>query len=309
MTVEDFRRSAAAGLSLRPIFPGREDLSRDSGTREVVPCNTNLGIILLAAPLQAVQTIREPKRSGLRCRSLACRDTSRCGLGLQGHTLAQPGGLGEARSRTFATRRSHLLEARRIAEHRDRIAYQYTNSFADIFEFAIPSYHRKLSLWGDKEWSAVAVFAGLLKRIPDSHVERKFGARYTRTIASRMTQIDQALSVSDRPEQVMPLLREVDAEFKSCGINPVRRPIYSGVFTGRAAGNAAESVPAKDGHFGKRKGVGTNREFYFSREEDKAVSLLRTFLLTKEELAMGKINKMLVGEACAAAARKSPTSI
>lgn len=226
MTVEDFRRSAAASgpfLCDPDLSLGEKIYHATRATREVVPCNTNLGIILLAAPLfQAVQTIREGEtlRAALQ-RVLLAATQADADWAYKAIRWAQPGGLGEAPEQDVRdTPQVTLLEAMRIAEHRDRIAYQYTNSFADIFEFAIPSYHRKLSLWGDKEWSAVAVFAGLLKRIPDSHVERKFGARYTRTIASRMTQIDQALSVSDRPEQIMPLLREVDAEFKSCGINP-----------------------------------------------------------------------------------------
>ncbi|WP_051332118.1 triphosphoribosyl-dephospho-CoA synthase [Methylocaldum szegediense] len=226
MTVEDFRRSAAASgpfLCDPALSLGERIYHATRATRAVVPCNTNLGIILLAAPLlQAAQTIHEDEtlRAALRRVLLATTQVD-ADWAYKAIRLAQPGGLGEAPEQDVRdTPQVTLLEAMRISEHRDRIAYQYTNSFVDIFEFAIPSYHRNLSQWGDKEWSAVAVFAGLLKRIPDSHVERKFGARYTRMIASRMTQIDQALSVSDRPEQVMPLLREVDAEFKSCGINP-----------------------------------------------------------------------------------------
>ncbi|MBP1149426.1 triphosphoribosyl-dephospho-CoA synthase [Methylocaldum sp. RMAD-M] len=226
MTVEDFRRSAAASgpfLCDSDLSLGEKIYHATRATREVVPCNTNLGIILLAAPLfQAFQEIREGE---------TLRDTLRRVLGATTQTdadwtykairLAQPGGLGESPDQDVRDAPEvTLLEAMRFAEHRDRIAYQYTNSFADVFDFAIPRYHRKLSQWGDKEWSAVAVFVGLLKHIPDSHIERKFGARYTGIVASRMAQIDKALSVSDRPEQVMPLLREVDAEFKSGGINP-----------------------------------------------------------------------------------------
>jgi triphosphoribosyl-dephospho-CoA synthase len=112
------------------------------------------------------------------------------------------------------------LDAMRLAETRDRIAYQYTSYYIDIFDFAIPRYHCSLSRWDNTEWAAVAVFVGLLKNIPDSHVERKFGTRFTRMVADRMARIERALSDSDEPEQAMRLLREVDAEFKSCGINP-----------------------------------------------------------------------------------------
>lgn len=226
MTVEDFRLSAAAsgpflcdpGLSL-----GEKICHATRATREVVHCNTNLGIILLAAPLiQAAQEIRpdETLRSALR-RILGGTTQADADRTYKAIRLAQPGGLGEAPEQDVRDApKVTLLEAMRLAEHRDRIAYQYTNSFVDVFDFAIPSYHRNLSRWGDEEWSAVAVFVGLLKRIPDSHIERKFGARLTGTVVSRMAQIDEVLSVSDRPEQAMPLLREADAEFKSGGINP-----------------------------------------------------------------------------------------
>ena len=35
-----------------------------------------------------------------------------------------------------------------------------------------------------------------------------------------MTLVEQAIAVSGRPEQAMRIIRQVDAEFKSAGINP-----------------------------------------------------------------------------------------
>jgi triphosphoribosyl-dephospho-CoA synthase len=39
-------------------------------------------------------------------------------------------------------------------------------------------------------------------------------------VADRMALVDQALSDFDRSEKTLQVLREVDAEFKSAGINP-----------------------------------------------------------------------------------------
>jgi triphosphoribosyl-dephospho-CoA synthase len=39
-------------------------------------------------------------------------------------------------------------------------------------------------------------------------------------VIDRMTVVDQALSNSERPEQTLQLLQDVDVEFKSAGINP-----------------------------------------------------------------------------------------
>jgi triphosphoribosyl-dephospho-CoA synthase len=226
MTVEDFRRSAAASapfLCDETLSLGEKVYYAIEATRDAVGCNTNLGIVLLAAPLIRAfeikskdESLREALRKVLNGTTVADADWVYRAI-----RLAQPGGLGESPEQdVHGTPEVTLLDAMRLAETRDRIAYQYTSYYIDIFDFAIPRYHCSLSRWDNTEWAAVAVFVGLLKNIPDSHVERKFGTRFTRMVADRMARIERALSDSDEPEQAMRLLREVDAEFKSCGINP-----------------------------------------------------------------------------------------
>ncbi len=226
MTVEDFRRSARASapfLCDATLSLGERVYFAIKATHEAVGCNTNLGIVLLAAPLiLAFEASSEdqPLRASLR---EVLNGTTRADADwvYRAIRLAQPGGLGEAPEQDIrATPRVTLLEAMRLAENRDKIACQYTNSFVDILDFAIPRYHSSLSQWGNEEWAAVAVFVGLLGRFPDSHIERKFGTRFNRRVAARMARIEQALPDSNEPEQAMRLLREVDAEFKSRGINP-----------------------------------------------------------------------------------------
>jgi triphosphoribosyl-dephospho-CoA synthase len=39
-------------------------------------------------------------------------------------------------------------------------------------------------------------------------------------VADRMTLIQQAMTDAEKPEDAMPVLRQVDEEFKSSGINP-----------------------------------------------------------------------------------------
>jgi len=226
MTVDDFRRSAKASAphlcDPNPSI-GEKILRAVRATNEAVGCNTNLGIVLLAAPLiQACQTgsrdltLRENLQEVLN--STTVGDADRV---YQAIRIASPGGLGESPEQDVrATPQVTLLEAMRIASGRDRIAYQFTNCYADVFDLAIPSYHTALARWGNQEWAAVAVFVQLLKRLPDSHVERKFGTRFTRMVIDRMTVVEQALSNSERPEQTLQLLQDVDVEFKSAGINP-----------------------------------------------------------------------------------------
>jgi len=226
MTVEDFRRSAKASAPLlcdERLSLGEKILRAIRATNEAVGCNTNLGIVLLAAPLiqachsgKKKNSLRENLRQVLTATTV--EDADRV---YQAIRIASPGGLGESPEQDVrAAPQVTLFEAMRIAAGRDRIAYQYANCYADVFDLAIPSYDTALSRWGSKEWAAVAVFVGLLKRIPDSHVERKFGARFTRMVTDRMAIVDRALSSSIRPEQTLQLLQDVDAEFKSAGINP-----------------------------------------------------------------------------------------
>jgi triphosphoribosyl-dephospho-CoA synthase len=60
----------------------------------------------------------------------------------------------------------------------------------------------------------------LLSRIPDSHIERKYGDRYSGMVAARMALLGIELEKADDPEQILPLLHQLDQEFKSQGINP-----------------------------------------------------------------------------------------
>ena len=186
-------------------------------------CNTNLGIVLLAAPLILAFEERGANESLHQAVRQVLLDTTVADAEwvYRAIRLAQPGGLGEAPEQdVHDAPEVTLLEAMRLAGHRDSIARQYTDCFVDIFHFAIPLYHARLSQWDSEKWATVAVFTGLLRKFPDSHVERKFGAKHNRWIAGRMAQIEEALSGFEPPLKVMRLLREVDTDFKSRGINP-----------------------------------------------------------------------------------------
>lgn len=226
MTVADFRRSAevsAPFLCDEKLSLGEKIFGAVEATREAVGCNTNLGIVLLAAPLirafemkSGAESLRAALRRVLDSTTLADADWVYRAI-----RLAQPGGLGDAPEQDVREApKVTLREAMGLAETRDRIARQYTSYFADILDLAIPGYHSALLKWGSEEWAAVAVFTGMLKSFPDSHVERKFGNRYSMMVADRMAEVEGALSGSETPQQTLRLLEKVDAEFKSRGINP-----------------------------------------------------------------------------------------
>lgn len=226
MTVEDFRRSAA--VSAQPLCSERWGLGEAvfraiAATRDAVGCNTNLGIVLLAAPLIKAFLSRERQStlSGMLREVLARTTVSDAEWVYRAIRLAQPAGLGQVPEADVRDAPElTLLEAMRLAADRDSVARQYSNSYRDIFDVALPLYDDGLSHWDDEEWATVRVYTGLLTRFPDSHIERKFGPACSRSISARMGEIDALLSDGKSPHNILGHLRELDREFKSRGINP-----------------------------------------------------------------------------------------
>ena len=225
MTVDDFRASAKA--SAQPITDSDYSLGEKiyyavRATREAVACNTNLGIILLCAPLiQAVQT-----NSGMSLRQalgevLQSTTEQDADWVFRAIVLAAPGGLGESDSQDVHEKASvNLTEAMALAAERDRIALQYTNCFKDVFEFTVLEYNRAFVLSGDSGWAALSVFAHMLACFPDSHVERKYGKQYSEWIAEEMALLCKAMDSANKLEEILPMLKSIDEVFKAKKINP-----------------------------------------------------------------------------------------
>jgi triphosphoribosyl-dephospho-CoA synthase len=226
MTVEDFRLSAkvSAPPLCNPAYTlGEKIFYAVEATREAVSCNTNLGIILLCAPLiQAVSlcetghSLRQALQQVLRSTTVEDADWA-----FKAIALAAPAGLGEAQEQDVHSSASVTLTlAMQLASDKDRIALQYITDYKDIFDFAVLQYNHSLQKWGNHYWAAVAVYAELLSHYPDSHIERKYGNQYSKMVASRMMKLTSALSDTESPESVMPLLHSLDQELKAKHINP-----------------------------------------------------------------------------------------
>ncbi|MDO9267986.1 MAG: triphosphoribosyl-dephospho-CoA synthase [Methylobacter sp.] len=226
MTVADFRTSAK--VSAEPLCNPDYSLGEKiyyavKATREAVGCNTNLGIVLLCAPL--IQAI-SGKPSGLTLRQAVSKVIAGTTIEdadwvFKAITLASPGGLGSSDQQDVNEKASvTLTEAMKIASAKDRIALQYTTDYQDIFNFLLLRYNISLDRWGDRNWAAVAVYADMLSQFPDSHIERKYGDQYSEMIATKMAQLSEELSKTDNPEQIKPLLFCLDQELKLYDINP-----------------------------------------------------------------------------------------
>lgn len=226
MTVADFRRSAE--VSAAPITDPAYSLGEKiyyavKATREAVACNTNLGIILLCAPLmQAAQFARRPDDLRQALDEVLNATTEQdADWAFRAIALASPGGLGESEQQDVHRQATvTLLQAMALAADRDRIALQYTNCFKDVFDFTILAYNRAFVLSGDSGWAALRVYADMLARYPDSHIERKYGKQYSEWIAEEMALLCKAMDAANKPEEVLTMLYRIDEAFKAKKINP-----------------------------------------------------------------------------------------
>ncbi len=225
MTVDDFRRSAkvsAPPLCKKQYSLGEKIFYAVKATRDAVGCNTNLGIILLCAPLvHAVQSYpHETLRVAL---SSVLNNTTidDANWAFRAIALASPAGMGTVEEQDITQHATVTLQtAMRMACEKDRVALQYITNYKDIFDLGVLSYTNHFNRWGKQSWAAVAVYADLLSQFPDSHIERKFGSRYSAGISTMMRGLCEKLHSVDTLEQVKPLLYQMDDELKSQGLNP-----------------------------------------------------------------------------------------
>lgn len=193
MTVADFEasaRAAAPGIARRHGRVGQRIFDATAATQVTCGCNTNLGIVLLCAPLAAAaerladcatritnDTLATATREVLA--DLAIDDAA---LAYQAIALANPGGLGSVEAEDVREQaKVTLLEAMMLAAGRDRIAAEYAHGYGDIFDLALPLLRRRLALDAPPQATTV-LFLALLARAPDSHLLRKFGDTVAQTV-------------------------------------------------------------------------------------------------------------------------------
>ena len=189
LTFEDFVRSAEA---IAPVLAhtvdvgvGRTVFLAIEATRAVVTSNTNLGIVLLLAPLAAVprdRTLREGLSDVL---SRLTRDDA--AWVYRAIRLAQPGGLGTTASEDVAHEPTGtLLEVMTLAAERDGVASQYANGFAWVLQEGAPFL---ASIGSDfaQHWDAaiIELQLRLMAEHPDTLIARKCGAEVAQE-ASRL---------------------------------------------------------------------------------------------------------------------------
>ncbi|MEM5294952.1 triphosphoribosyl-dephospho-CoA synthase [Burkholderia sp. JPY481] len=232
---------ASADASLDALFApgarvGQRILDAVTRTRAAVGCNTNLGIVLLVAPLAAAldetgeRPLTAPAWRAAVGDVLSRLDVEDARLAYRAIALANPGGLGDAPEQSVhAAPTIGLRDAMRLASERDSIARQYANGFADLFETGLTACFEASTPAPEPapvdpgEIAMLNVFLAFLAGWPDSHIVRKHGLALAQSVTLvareqharwRQTRPAARRTASD------PQLDAWDAELKARAINP-----------------------------------------------------------------------------------------
>lgn len=218
LTLADF---VVSSVAIGPILGrAREDgvgptvLAAVRATQQFVRENTNLGTLLLMAPLAAVPDT-ESLRDGVSAvlSDLSSADSVAIYEAIR---LANPGGMGSVREMDLRdTPPSDLLAAMSHAADRDLVARQYVNGFRDVLDVAVP-----LLVDGQKGGRSLTTIiihthVHLMAEYPDSLIARKCGLE----IAKESSQLAGRVLESGLPETsaYQSALAELDFWLRSDG--------------------------------------------------------------------------------------------
>jgi len=230
MSVVHFLSSA---ISVGPIFSqaanrsvGRLVLDSVLATRQAVGCNTNLGTLLLVAPLARASALSQGNLHGLQAaviealHSLTATDCQDVYLAIR---AAQPGGLGKLEQDDVSgAAPQDLLVAMAGAPRTDAVARQYVNNFEDIFGSLVPWLIEELSRWQQPLEALCRVQLRWLAHEPDGLIVRKVGLPRATEVQQRAAFVLHATATKDQPLAQQPAAIEFDQFLRSDGhrLNP-----------------------------------------------------------------------------------------
>jgi triphosphoribosyl-dephospho-CoA synthase len=222
---EDFLASAVAigpalsGAAEHPL--GTTIRTAVEATRRWTNSNTNLGIVLLLAPLaRAALRSGEPAPSGARgmlrerlARVLAETTVADAAQVYAAIRHAGPGGLGASSAEDVSdTPTVNLREAMALAADRDAVAREYVTDFALTFEVGVPAIRasRQEGLgWTD---AVIEAYLTLLASTPDTHIARKLGQAEAESVSRRALEVRAAGGTQSARGRKA--LAELDAELR-----------------------------------------------------------------------------------------------
>lgn len=177
LTYADFVRSSEAVAPVlarsREVGVGQTILNAVQSTKAVCSHNTNLGIILLIAPLAAIEPQASLKDGIVSVLSSLTVEDSR--LVYEAIRLAAPRGLGDSEAEDVSDEPTQsLVEVMRLAADRDLIARQFATNFELVLEFGLPLLNAK-SFQADWESQVLHLQLELMAATPETDILRKRG--------------------------------------------------------------------------------------------------------------------------------------
>lgn len=226
MDVAHFERAAeaAAGPIADPsLSVGKRILRATEASVAATGLNTNLGIVLLCAPL-AKAASETTFAIGLRRRLdmiLAALDEQDATDAFAAIRIANPAGLGQVDVGDVRDNpdRLTLIKAMYLAAERDRIANAYVTAYSDIFDFALPVLQDARRVAIDSDLAVTTLHMSLLAEFPDTHISRKYGAAAAQEIREEARALKAYWSPVASAKSMAPLI-EFDAKMKTKGRNP-----------------------------------------------------------------------------------------
>ena len=224
MTVQDFMVSAEVTcdvMSQPNLTLGERILASVQATQNAVSINTNLGIVLLCAPMIQAAYLQNENSLEANLRLVLAQTTiDDSEQVFEAIRLAKPAGLGVSLQHDVHQKPTvNLQAAMQAAQQKDNIAAQYGNNFDAIFRLGLPAYQAALQRL-NPSWSTTALYLTLLAKLADSHVARKFGAATAAIIQTEAQDHLTKFNLCDNPKLYQSPLLKWDNTLKLVGLNP-----------------------------------------------------------------------------------------
>ena len=232
MTAEDFISSAkacAADLCAPDVTLGERVDKAIAARKTAVKTNTNLGIVLLCAPLahsawmcleKPGTTLRGNVRTLLSETTVddACKVYQAINCANDG---GRAGGMGRVEEQDLSEKPTVTLRAAMtLASSRDLIAAQYDNDFALLFEETLPYYLALKRRWRYNTAVVTGLYLFILGNYPDSLVARKLGQHKAEVLSRLFGSVAGKFVGCEDPSKMSDYLASCDAMLKAREINP-----------------------------------------------------------------------------------------
>ena len=194
-----FTDFAVSSVAIGPVFDraekigvGQLALDAIQATRNLVATNTNLGMILLMAPLACVPRSQRLSPESVH-RVLAELSPSDCRLVYEAIRLAKPGGMGRVKEMDIGgDPPSDLLTAMSAAADRDLVARQYVEDFRLVLNEAVPLLVEARNCGWLLTSAIIHTHLTILSRHPDSLIARKCGGETARQASAMAARVLEA---------------------------------------------------------------------------------------------------------------------